>query len=171
MAQSQSNSNRPDGRTASNTMSSSTKSSLASTEKKSSRCSLESNGVSHKNEGVTYLRIAYATAKRNPHNKFMSIPMKQAEDILNQMDISKPIKREFKPKDLCIKTAAVALCMSDTELCMKLNNPVSKDVLNALTEQRHLVLSMQKCGDKWLAGHQSVEARNDWAKAKTFSNE
>lgn len=119
-----------------------------------------------KTSGIRFLKKSLETTKRNPNAKFMSIPLKQAEQIIAEAKDFKPKDGEFRPDQLCIKTAAMSLCMKPEELCRRLNNPCSSAILDALSEQRHLVMSMQACGDKWIPTHPNENAKTEWFKAK-----
>ena len=121
-----------------------------------------------KSKGVSYLRHAIIAQKKRPNSKFVTIPMKQAEEIITQSADFKSVQGQFVATQNSVRAASLMLCVPAKELCEKLNTPNLKQLLNELAEAKNKINALYRTGDRLaqLAGDKDFGAMKDWVHAK-----
>jgi hypothetical protein len=123
---------------------------------------------SPKSVGVTYLRHAIIAQKKRPQNKFVTIPMKQAEEIIAQSVDFKSADGKYVATQNSVRAASLMLCIPVKELCERLNSPATAQLLSDLAEAKNKIHSLQRTGDRLaqIAGDKDFNAMKDWVHAK-----
>ena len=121
-----------------------------------------------KTKGVTFLRHAIIAQKKRPNNKFITIPMKQAEEIITQSADFKSVEGQFVVTQNSIRAASLMLCIPVKELCERLNFPAPAKLLNDLAEAKNKINTLYRTGDRLaqIAGDSDFGAMKDWVHAK-----
>ena len=121
-----------------------------------------------KSVGVTYLRHAIIAQKKRPNSKFVTIPMKQAEEIMAQSVDFKSVTSQFIVTQNSIRAASLTLCIPVKELCERLNHPAPSKLLSDLCEARNKINTLQRAGDRLaqVCGDSDFNAIKDWVHAK-----
>lgn len=121
-----------------------------------------------KSVGITYLRHAIIAQKKRSHNKFVTIPMQQAEEIITQSVDFKSVDGKFIVTQNSIRAASLMLCIPVKELCERLNSPTTAKLLSDLAEAKNKIHALQRTGDRLaqLAGDRDFNAMKDWVQSK-----
>jgi hypothetical protein len=121
-----------------------------------------------KTKGITFLRHAIIAQKKRPNNKFITIPMKQAEEIITQSADFKSVDGKFIVTQNSVRAASLTLCVPVQELCEKLNSPSISKLLSDLAEAKNKIHALQRTGDRLaqIAGDSDFNAMKDWVHAK-----
>jgi hypothetical protein len=121
-----------------------------------------------KSVGITYLRHAIIAQKKRPNSKFVTIPMKQAEEIINQSADFKSVNGKFIVTQNSVRAASLTLCVPVQELCEKLNSPSISKLLSDLAEAKNKIHALERTGDRLaqIAGDKDFGAIKDWVHAK-----
>ena len=121
-----------------------------------------------KSVGVSYLRHAIIAQKKRPHSKFVTIPMKQAEEIIIQSADFKSADGKFVVTQNSVRAASLMLCVPVKELCERLNSPTLAQTLSDLAEAKNKIHALQRTGDRLaqIAGDTDFGAMKDWVNAK-----
>lgn len=121
-----------------------------------------------KSVGIVYLRHAIIAQRKRPNSKFVTIPMKQAEEIITQSADFKSVEGQFIVTQNSIRAASLMLCIPVKELCERLNHPAPSKLLNDLAEARNKINTLYRTGDRLaqLAGDKDFGAMKDWVNAK-----
>lgn len=121
-----------------------------------------------KTKGIVFLRHAIIAQKKRPNNKFVTIPMKQAEEIISQSADFKSVDGKFVVTQNSVRAASLMLCVPVQELCEKLNSPSVSKLLSDLAEAKNKIHALQRTGDRLaqLAGDKDFNAMKDWVHSK-----
>jgi hypothetical protein len=121
-----------------------------------------------KTKGITFLRHAIIAQKKRPNNKFITIPMKQAEEIITQSADFKSVEGQFIVTQNSIRAASLMLCIPVKELCERLNFPAPTKLLNDLAEAKNKINTLYRTGDRLaqVCGDKDFNATKDWVHAK-----
>lgn len=121
-----------------------------------------------KTEGITYLRHAIIAQKKRPVQKFITIPMSQAEKIISQAEDFVPRKAGYDPRRNSERAAALILGLEPKELVAKLDAPDMAKVLNDLAEAKTYIKCLEECGDILYNHSTSGVGRAGWMDARKF---
>jgi hypothetical protein len=121
-----------------------------------------------KSKGIECLRHAIIACKKRPNSKTVTIPMKQAEEIITQSADFKSVQGQFVATQNSVRAASLMLCVPAKELCEKLNSPNLAQLLNDLSEAKNKINALYRTGDRLaqLAGDKDFNAIKDWVHAK-----
>jgi len=121
-----------------------------------------------KSKGIECLRHAIIACKKRPNSKTVTIPMKQAEEIITQSADFKSVQGKFVATQNSVRAASLMLCVPAKELCEKLNSPNLAQLLSDLAEAKNKIHALQRTGDRLaqIAGDSDFGAIKDWVHAK-----
>jgi len=119
-----------------------------------------------KSKGVSYLRHAIIAQKKRPNSKFVTIPMKQAEEIITQSADFKSVQGQFVATQNSVRAASLMLCIPAKELCERLNAPTTSSLLNDLAEARNRLSVLQRVGDRLAQKSDNAGTVSDWNNAR-----
>lgn len=121
-----------------------------------------------KTEGITYLRHAIIAQKKRPSNKFVTLPMSQAEKIIDQAKGFVPSQSGYDPRRNSERAAALILGLDVKDLVAKLNQPDVAKVLNNLAEAKNYIMLLEANGDLLYSSSNSGAAKQGWMDARKF---
>lgn len=121
-----------------------------------------------KTEGITYLRHAIIAQKKRPSNKFVTLPMSQAEKIIDQAKGFVPSQSGYDPRRNSERAAALILGLDVKDLVAKLNQPDVAKVLSDLAEAKNYIKMMEENGDLLYSSSNSGAAKQGWMNARKF---
>lgn len=127
-----------------------------------------------KSIGVTYLRYAVNAQKKRASSKFVSIPMKQAEEIIKQAEGFVPSQLDtYSPKQNSVKAAALILGLDVKDLIKRLEAPDIENTLNSLCEAKNRIKAYETIGDRMyerlrVLGDINNQLRKEWYDARNF---
>ena len=121
-----------------------------------------------KTEGITYLRHAIIAQKKRPSNKFVTLPMSQAEKIIDQAKGFVPSQSGYDPRRNSERAAALILGLDVKDLVAKLNQPDVAKVLSDLAEAKNYIKMMEENGDLLYSSSNSGAAKQGWMTARKF---
>jgi len=121
-----------------------------------------------KSKGIECLRHAIIACKKRPNSKTVTIPMKQAEEIITQSADFKSVQGQFVATQNSVRAASLMLCVPAKELCEKLNSPNLAQLLSDLAEAKNKIHALYRTGDRLaqIAGDKDFNAMKDWVHAK-----
>lgn len=119
-----------------------------------------------KSKGITYLRHAIIAQKKRSNNKFVTIPMQQAEEIIVQSADFKSVQGQFVATQNSVRAASLTLCIPAKELCERLNSPTPANLLSDLCEARNKLASLQRIGDRLAQQSDNAGTVSDWNNAR-----
>lgn len=127
-----------------------------------------------KTEGIIYLRHAIISQKKRPVQKFVTLPMSQAEKILEQSEGFVPRQSGYDPRRNSERAAALILGLDVKDLVSKLTAPDMAKTLDSLAEAKNKLKMYEEIGDSmhqrlWALGDKDSPLRNEWKKARTLS--
>lgn len=121
-----------------------------------------------KTEGITYLRHAIIAQKKRPSNKFVTLPMSQAEKIIDQAKGFVPSQSGYDPRRNSERAAALILGLDVKDLVAKLNQPDVAKVLSDLAEAKNYIKMMEENGDLMYSSSNSGAAKQGWMNTRKF---
>lgn len=121
---------------------------------------------SPKSKGLTYLRYALNKTKSRKNAKFVTIPMEQAKEIVEQTKGFTPRESGYDPKRNSERAASLILGMDAKELCERLNHPSPSKLLNDLAEARNRLAVLQRIGDRLAVQSNNANTVSDWQNAR-----
>jgi len=121
-----------------------------------------------KSKGIECLRHAIIACKKRPNSKTVTIPMKQAEEIITQSADFKSVQGQFVATQNSVRAASLMLCVPAKKLCEKLNSPNLDQLLSDLAEAKNKIHALYRTGDRLaqIAGDKDFNAMKDWVHAK-----
>lgn len=119
-----------------------------------------------KSKGISYLR--HAVAHRNKKLNYITIPLKQAQEIVEQAKEFQPTQGEYTLRSNSLKGAAVVLAMDAKELMLRLNSPLPSKLMNELAEAKNKIKALEHAGDTLAMGCVNKHAIKAWVDAKVF---
>ena len=121
-----------------------------------------------KTEGITYLRHAIIAQKKRPSNKFVTLPMSQAEKIIDQAKGFVPSQSGYDPRRNSERAAALILGLDVKDLVAKLNQPDVAKVLSDLAEANNYIKMLEENGGLLYSSSNSGAAKQGWMDARKF---
>jgi hypothetical protein len=121
-----------------------------------------------KTEGITYLRHAIISQKKRPVQKFVTLPMSQAEKILDQSKGFVPSQSGYDPRRNSERAAALILGLDVKDLVAKLEAPDTAKVLNELAEAKNYIKMLEENGDILYSSSNSGAGKSGWLSARKF---
>lgn len=119
-----------------------------------------------KTEGITYLRHAIIAQKKRPVQKFVTIPMSQAEKIISQSEEFVPRKSGYDPRRNSERAAALILGLEPKELVARLEAPDVAKALNDLAEAKSYIKWLEDAGDRLYQDSNHGGNKSEWLSAR-----
>lgn len=119
-----------------------------------------------KSTGVTYLRHAVASTKRNKNNKFVTIPLEKAQEILEQASNMNP-QGTYEARQNSVRAAALVLCVEPSELVERMNGKTPKEYMADIAELKNKIKLLVEAGDD-MAENNNAKTVREWVRAKNF---
>ncbi len=116
--------------------------------------------------GVFYLRRALAICKRNAKNKYVTIPIEKAEEIIEQASQMNP-QGTYDHRQNSVRAAALVLCVEPTELIERMNGKTPKEYMAEIAELKNKIKLLVEAGDA-VAENNNVKHVREWVRAKNF---
>ena len=123
----------------------------------------------YKSKGQSLLKQKLNKANKNLLIKHISLPVKQAQEIME--DLQQPRIDPFlgyTTKSNSVNAAAVVLCMKPNELIDRLNAPSPKKMLSDLAEARTKIKMLQEAGDALARTTKYESLVERWNSAKSL---
>jgi pyrroline-5-carboxylate reductase len=123
----------------------------------------------YKAKGIALLKQRIGKAIKKPFIKHISLPIKQAQEImeeLNQPRIDKYF--EYTTKSNSVNAAAVVLCIKPNDLIERLNAPQPAKLLMDIAEARTKIKMLEEAGDALAKTTNYNTLIERWNKAKTL---
>jgi hypothetical protein len=99
-----------------------------------------------KSIGVFYLRRILNRAKHNPNQKYITISMEKAKEIVEQSNQMLP-SGVYTTKQNSVRGAALVLCIDAAELCVRLNGKTPREYMNEIAELKNKIKQLEVSGD------------------------
>jgi hypothetical protein len=122
-----------------------------------------------KSKGTSYIKFLVTQAKKKPNIKHISIPMKQAEDIVKEIDTMNLGQDRWALTSNSLKAGSLVLCIDPKELRERLVHPKPSKLMEQLCEARNKIKSLESIGDKMFETlHYKEQERfaNEWVMTK-----
>lgn len=119
-----------------------------------------------KTEGITYLRHAIIAQKKRPVQKFLTIPMSQAEKIISQSEDFVPRKSGYDYRRNSERAAALILGLEPKELVARLEAPDVAKMLSDLAEAKSYIKWLEEAGDILYQDSNNGSNKANWLQAR-----
>lgn len=128
----------------------------------------------HKSHGIPYFKNQYSRALKQPKTKFISVPMEQAKDIMDEIDRVSLGEDPWSLKSNSLKAGALCLGLNPKELRERLVHPKPSQLLMDLCEARNKIKALESIGDKMFDALQFRDQERlagEWVKTKKIFRE
>mgnify|MGYP006267943483 CR=1 FL=1 len=121
-----------------------------------------------KSSGTTYLRFAINKIKSNPKNKYITIPLSKAQEIMEEAKNYTPSASGLVKHNNSVRASALMLGISVEELIKRMEAPLGSKVNSDKAEFRTKISTLIKAGDAIVANvkDKSHPLVIDWENAK-----
>jgi hypothetical protein len=118
-------------------------------------------------DGYTYLKSSFTRAKRNPSQRFITIDLIQAEEILKKA-MSKEKYTDLDLRSNSLRAGALTLCISPKELLERLKCPLPSKIMEELANAKTKIKEYEHIGDKMVIalGDKNYGLTDQWARAR-----
>lgn len=96
-----------------------------------------------KSRGITALRYQIAVAEKNPNQKFITLRLADAEEIMEKTKHLPPSGTQYSTRSVSVKGACVLLAMSAEELVERLNGKRPAQYMAELAAARNEIYNLK----------------------------
>jgi hypothetical protein len=118
-------------------------------------------------DGYTYLKSSFTRAKKNPSQRFITIDLIQAEEIIEKT-MSKEKYTDLDLRSNSLRAGALTLCISPKELLERLKCPLPSKIMEELANAKTKIKEYEHIGDKMVIalGDKNYGLTDQWSKAR-----